>query len=378
MTTRPSFNPAPRHRSNTPRDSAQAQTSQSHSNPHNPPQATSRITRPPASATQTKPSPDSASAAIANRPVRPAKPQRTRKPSRFETPVRDFLTYCKIECGFSPATLAAYAGDIRDLWVELAQLGHSSWQDLTHPLITDHLKNLRNLRNLELSSIARHVATIRVFCRFLHTAGTIEDNPAELLEQPSTWKKLPNVMADQDVQKLLSAPQPNDALYLRDVALLELLYAGGLRASELADMDQDAIHFELGVCRIMGKGNKERLVPIGRPALRAVQRYLDELRPDLEKPASSGRRIFLSRTGQPITRVVVWQVVKRHAKRAGLKDVHPHTLRHSFATQMLAGGADLRVVQELLGHSNINTTQIYTHVDRSRLKEVVQRFHPRP
>lgn len=354
MSHRPSFNPAPRHRNATARNTAQASP------------------RPPRNATATEPT---------RRPTPPKtlrKPAAARKPSRFEAPVRDFLTYCKIECGFAPATLAAYAGDIRDIWVELARIGCTSWADLTHTHITDHLKGLRDERNLELSSIARHVATIRVFCRFMHTAGVLEENPAELLEQPETWKRLPTVMADEQVQKLLSAPQPSDTLYLRDVALLELLYAGGLRASELSDMDASAIHFELGVCRIMGKGNKERLVPIGRPALRAVQRYLDELRPDLEKPGISGERIFLSRTGQPITRVVVWQVVKRHAARVGLKDVHPHTLRHSFATQMLAGGADLRVVQELLGHSNINTTQIYTHVDRSRLKEVVNRFHPRP
>jgi integrase/recombinase XerD len=353
MTQRPSFNPAPRHTTPTLRSAT----------PRNPPPPRAA----PPSPSPARPSPSTAT-----------KPNKTRKPSRFEAPVRDFLTYCKVECGFAPATLAAYAGDIRDLWVELAQLGCTSWLDLDHPHITDHLKHLRDQRGLELASIARHVATIRVFCRFMHTAGVLEDNPAEWLEQPETWKKLPNVMADEQVQKLLSAPQPSDTLYLRDVALLELLYAGGLRASELADMDCSAIHFELGVCRVMGKGNKERLVPIGRPALRAVQRYLDELRPDLEKPAISGERIFLSRTGQPITRVVVWQVVKRHAARVGLKDVHPHTLRHSFATQMLAGGADLRVVQELLGHSSINTTQVYTHVDRSRLKDVVQRFHPRP
>eukprot|EP00752_Nemacystus_decipiens_P014069 g12505.t1 len=352
MTQRPSFNPAPRHQTPTNRLAN--------------PAASSRLPRTqPAQPTTAKP------------PSAP-KPSKARKPSRFEAPVRDFLTYCKVECGFAPATLAAYAGDIRDLWVEIAQLGLATWEDLTHEIITSHLTNLRDQRSLELSTIARHVATIRVFCRFMHTSGTLEDNPAEWLEQPETWSKLPNVMADEQVQQLLSAPQPSDALYLRDVALLELLYAGGLRASELADMDTTAIHFELGVCRILGKGNKERLVPIGRPALRAVQRYLDELRPDLEKPGISGDRIFLSRTGQPITRVVVWQVVKRHAKRAGLKDVHPHTLRHSFATQMLAGGADLRVVQELLGHSSINTTQVYTHVDRSRLKDVVTRFHPRP
>lgn len=353
MSQRPSFNIAPRHASAPPRNS-------------------------PARPRPSLPSSPSAAGRSNPTPAPPLPAPRTRRPSRFEGPVRDFLTYCKIECGFAPATISAYAGDIRDLWVDLAQRECGSWDDLNHELITEHLKMLRDDRGLELSSLARHVATIRVFCRFMETNNLIEDNPAEDLEQPSTWQRLPNVMADETVQKLLAAPQPSDGLYLRDVALLELLYAGGLRASELSDLDTTAVHFELGVCRVMGKGSKERLVPIGRPALRALRRYFDELRPDLEKPGISNDRIFLSRTGQPITRVVVWQVVKRHAKRAGLKDVHPHTLRHSFATQMLAGGADLRVVQELLGHSNIKTTQVYTHVDRSRLKEVVARFHPRP
>lgn len=300
-----------------------------------------------------------------------------RKPSRFAAPVEQFLTYCRVECGFSTATISAYAGDLRDLWVYLAQRGVGGWDGLTHAQISGHLRYLAEDRSLQVSSIARHVATIRVFGRFMESNGILEDNPAELLAQPSTWQKVPGVMADEDVRKLLSAPQPSDGLYLRDVALLEMLYAGGLRASELADMALEHLHLDLGVVRIMGKGNKERMVPIGRPALRAAQRYIDELRPDLEKPAS-GSKVFLSRTGQPITRVVVWQVVKRHAKRAGLKDVHPHTLRHSFATHLLAGGADLRVVQELLGHSNIQTTQVYTHVDKGRLKDVVARFHPRP
>ena len=157
-----------------------------------------------------------------------------------------------------------------------------------------------------------------------------------------------------------------------------MLYAGGLRASELADLDIGAVELRLGTVRVLGKGNKERIVPLGRPALQAVARYLRDQRPSLAREDQVSRRLFLSRTGQPITRVVVWQIVKRHARRAGLRDVHPHTLRHSFATHLLAGGADLRVVQELLGHSNIRTTQVYTHVDRTRLKEVLQRFHPRP
>ncbi|MEX2215875.1 MAG: tyrosine-type recombinase/integrase, partial [Phycisphaeraceae bacterium] len=158
---------------------------------------------------------------------------------------------------------------------------------------------------------------------------------------------------------------------------LELLYAGGLRASEIATLDCDRLHQGLEVARVMGKGSKERIVPIGRPALDAARDYIKELRPKLLKAGKPTNRLLLSRTGSPITRIIVWQVVVKYARRAGMRQVHPHMLRHSFATHLLAGGADLRVVQELLGHSNINTTQIYTHVDRSGLKKVIQKFHPR-
>ncbi len=305
----------------------------------------------------------------------PAEP--TRKPSRFEPPVRDFLIHCKTECGFALATLQAYAADLRDLWVWMATAKHTSWDALSHDRIAEHLKSL-SVKGLESSTVARHCATIRVFCRFLEATDVLETNPAEQLTQPNTASKLPGVMAPEQVEALINAPRPDEPLYLRDVAILEMLYAGGLRASEVSDLDVQSLHPKLGVVRVIGKGNKERVVPIGKPALRAVERYLEELRPSLCRTDTPTARIMLSRRGQPINRVVVWQVVKRHANRAGLKDVHPHTLRHSFATHLLAGGADLRVVQELLGHSNIRTTQVYTHVDRSRLREVLNRCHPRP
>ncbi len=298
-----------------------------------------------------------------------------RPASRFDAPVRDFLTFCKVECGFAPATIAAYAADLRDLWVWMVKQKCRSWEDLDFERITAHLRSLQD-KGLAVSSIARHVATLRVFCRFLKSQEHILEDPAEELSQPSRWKKLPNVLGREEMDRLLAAPDADSALYLRDVALLELLYAGGLRASEAANLAVDGVHRELHVVRVMGKGSKERIVPIGGPALRCLERYLDDLRPDLVKEPTD--KVFLSRTGQPITRVVVWQIVKRHAEKAGLEDVHPHTLRHSFATHLLAGGADLRVVQELLGHSNIATTEVYTHVDRSRLKEVLARFHPRP
>ncbi len=300
-----------------------------------------------------------------------------RSVSAYEGPAREFLAYCKVECGFASATIAAYAGDIRDLWVWMVEHEQRGWGSLTLDLIGQHLRDLQ-AKGHETSTIARHVATIRVFCRFMEQRGFIETNPAEQLTQPRGWQRLPNVMAEDNIKKLLAAPSPDDPFYLRDVALLELMYAGGLRASEVAGLDMDSVKMDLGIVRVMGKGSKERIVPIGRPAIEAVQRYLLDLRPALSKPDHPNDKLFLSRTGHEITRVVVWQIVTRLAKRAGLSDVHPHTLRHSFATHMLAGGADLRVVQELLGHSNIRTTQVYTHVDRSRLSEVISKFHPRP
>ncbi|MCE9592451.1 MAG: tyrosine recombinase [Planctomycetes bacterium] len=296
--------------------------------------------------------------------------------SDLTPPVRDFLSYCRIECGFADATLKAYTADLRELQLWLETRGTRQWGDLNIEVIAAHLRSLDG-RGLAVSSIARHVATIRVFCRYLESTGVVAADPAATLNQPQTWHTLPGVLGQPEIKGLLAAPRPEELLYLRDVALLELLYAGGLRASELAELVTPSLHFDLGIARVMGKGGKERIVPIGKPALAAARRYLDELRPKLARPEKPSDRLLLSRSGAPITRIIVWQVVTKHARRAGLVNVHPHTLRHSFATHMLAGGADLRVVQELLGHSNIKTTQIYTHVDATRLKQVISQFHPR-
>ncbi len=297
--------------------------------------------------------------------------------SALEPAVREFLSYCRIECGFAKATLEAYARDLIDLWRWMQQQKYHQWDDLNLDRIGAHLRHLEG-RGLEVSSIVRHVATIRIFGRFLDARGYSQKNPAELLSRPAAWKRLPNIMGAEQVQKLIEAPRPTDPLYLRDVALLELLYASGLRASEAADLTCDQIHFSLGVAHVIGKGNKERVVPVGKPALDALQEYLNKLRPDLLREDKPTNNVFLSRTGSDLTRVVIWQVVKRHAKRAGLTGIYPHMLRHSFATHLLSGGADLRVVQEMLGHSDITTTQVYTHVDRTRLKQVMNKFHPRP
>lgn len=306
----------------------------------------------------------------------PSPSQASPSPSRFTPPLRDFLSYCRIECGFATATLDAYNRDLIALREDLARRGFSDWSALGHDRIIDHLKRLEK-DGMAVSSIARHVATIRVFCRFLKAQGYLDDDPAERMTQPKLWQRLPDVLSREQMQGLLNAPQPPDPLYLRDRAMLELMYAGGLRASEAAGLTVDAVKPDLGMARVMGKGSKERVVLLGAPALTAVERYLKECRPTLHRAEKPTNALLLSNHGRPIDRVVVWQRVKRAAMLAGLSDVHPHTLRHSFATHLLAGGADLRVVQELLGHSNLKTTQIYTHVDRSRLTEVMKKCHPR-
>jgi len=292
-------------------------------------------------------------------------------------PIRDFISYCRIECGFAEATLRAYAADLRDLWQWLESKGITDWDHLDYNLLTEHLKELSD-KGLATTSVARHVATIRVYCRFLHSREMVRVDAGELLTQPSQWRSLPNYLNREQMGKLLHAPQPGDALYQRDLAILELLYAGGLRATELAELEMGQINYDLQIARVMGKGRKERIVPLGKPAMAANQVYLEELRPQLERPDKPSDRLLLSRTGGPVTRIVIWQIVTKYARRAGMTHVHPHTLRHTFATHLLSGGADLRVVQELLGHSNIRTTQIYTHVDSTRLKSVITRFHPRP
>ena len=316
----------------------------------------------------------------------PSSPRQLRTPAPAEPAVapreplldgaRQFLTYCKVECGFAEATLAAYAADLRDLIQWMQPRGIRTWDLLDLGAITEHVRGL-DTAGLAVASIARHVATLRVFGRFLHANALCVRNFAELLSPPKPWQTLPTTLALPQVKLLLEAADTKDKLFLRDRCLVELLYAGGLRASEVAGLEVPRVHLDLGVARVMGKGSKERIVPIGRPAVDATRAYLAELRPQLLKGDITAGRLLLSRTGRPINRIVVWQIISRLARRAGLRGVHPHTLRHSFATHLLAGGADLRVVQELLGHSNIKTTQIYTHVDRTRLKEVIARFHPR-
>lgn len=322
-------------------------------------------------------------------PSNPA-PPRSRSPSRRDrsstdppdllrcTPPRaEFLQYCRIECGFSDATVSAYAADLRDLMVWMEQLGHDRFESLTAADLRGHIKAL-NESGLALASIARHVATLRVFFRFLEARGHADHNAAELLIQPSNAQTLPDVLSADQIAQMIEAADDGSMLGPRNVCMLELIYGSGLRATEMAELPISSLRLELGVIRVFGKGRKERIVPIGGPGVAATQRYIEQLRPRLVREGAVSDRLLLSRNGRPINRLTVWRIVSRAAARAGLAHVHPHVLRHSFATHLLAGGADLRVVQELLGHDNIRTTQIYTHIDRTRLHEVIQKHHPRP
>jgi integrase/recombinase XerD len=299
-------------------------------------------------------------------------------------PLRDqFLQFIRIECGLLPNSIAAYTRDINLLLADLHARGVAGPRDITPRHLSDHLSSLKTVRGMEGSSVVRHLATIKVFCRWLGARGFVDGNPADLLERPHRWKRLPGVLSPSQLNSLLEAPcaAPDESgppLWMRDRAMLELMYASGLRASEVGAVSLRDYHETLGIVRLTGKGNKQRLVPVGKPARRSLETYVRECRPLLVKPGGRDRgALLLSRSGRPLERVAVWQIVKRWSIAAGLREVHPHMLRHSFATHLLAGGADLRVVQELLGHADIATTQIYTHVDHSRLRSVHKKFHPR-
>jgi integrase/recombinase XerD len=322
-----------------------------------------------------------------------AAPTRRGRPATRETPrvvgdwaaARDrFIAYLRVECGLSRHTLLAYRADLDDLLVDVLRAGASGPARVTPRMLTDHVARLKTARSLSGASVIRHMATIKVFFRWAASNRLVPENPAEILERPTRWKNLPDVISPAQIKRLLDAPAPAESvraealkLALRDRALLELMYASGLRASEAAALQVGDILDAQRCVRVVGKGNKQRLVPVGAPARAALDAYLRDCRPALSAKVPGESRVFLSHTGRPLERVAIWGIVKRHARSAGLDQVHPHTLRHSFATHLLAGGADLRVVQELLGHADIATTQIYTHVDRSRLKSVHAKFHPR-
>lgn len=298
----------------------------------------------------------------------------------FEQPVRDFLAFARVEAGLSPATLEAYARDLADLTSDLEARGVMEPAAVSAEDLATHLRNLARERGMQPSSVARHLATIKVFFRWMDANGRLERDPARVLERPTRWRKLPGVMSPGRMRTLVETPHPEHGrLWLRDRAMLELMYAAGLRASEVGRIRLNEFHEESMLLTVHGKGAKTRIVPIGDPARDWTLKYLEQERPRLARfpDGRDDHRLLLSGGGRPLERVAVWQIVRKYAALAGLEGVYPHILRHSFATHLVRGGADLRVVQELLGHADIGTTQVYTHVDRTHLREVIKTCLPR-
>jgi len=291
--------------------------------------------------------------------------------------VRDFLNYLTIEAGLADNTVLAYGRDMRGFLEYGLSKKVKTLQQIDAPLIQSYVTLLSKQEKAE-TTVKRALAAIRMFLRYCKLVGKSEDDFTSILESPKIWQRLPMVCSSSQVMKLIEAVDPKEPYYYRDKALLELLYATGIRASELANLKVKDINLDIGYLRCFGKGSKERIVPVGKAAIAAVRDYLSLLRPKLAKDYSEDW-LLLSRTARALGRIEIWRLVKKYAGRAGLgKKLSAHTLRHCFATHLLSGGADLRSVQEMLGHVDIATTQIYTHVDQDRLKSIHKQFHPRP
>jgi integrase/recombinase XerD len=291
-----------------------------------------------------------------------------------EPKFRELLGHLAAERGLAENSLHAYRRDLENLNDFLAKR--------TRTLFNADERDFREYLHAQsrggksTRTVARRLAAIRVMLRFFSGEDGRSAKILQQLERPKPEQSLPKILSRAQVNQLIGAPNPKSPLYLRDVAILELLYASGLRASELCDLNIRDLNESVGVVRVFGKGSKERIVPVGGAARAAINQYLAECRPKLAR--TNDEHLFLSRTGKPLDRVALWMLVEKYGRKSGiLREVSPHTLRHCFATHLIGGGADLRVVQELLGHSDISTTQIYTHVDQDRLKAVHKKFHPR-
>ena len=288
-----------------------------------------------------------------------------------------FLDFLSIEKGLSKNTLMAYGRDLRRYLDFLGKRGVMALDSVSREEIMDFLLKEKD-RGLNASSVARELVALRMFHRFMAEEGKVREDVTEALEAPKLWKHLPDCLSVREMESLLKAPNLKKPRGLRDQACLELMYATGMRASEVAGIKIWHLNFESGYVRVIGKGDKERIVPMGTMAMKSVKRYMDQARPKWVKGRPEDA-LFVSRLGKKLSRISIWAILKKYVSASGIrKKVYPHILRHSFATHLLENGADLRVVQELLGHSDISTTQIYTHIEKSRLKGIHSKFHPRP
>jgi integrase/recombinase XerD len=297
-------------------------------------------------------------------------------PAGFADAIDDFLGYVELEKGLARNTAQSYESDLKQASHQLKTLGASSWAKVTAQQLTGWLHWLSDEKFSE-SSQARKLTAIRMLCRYLVRENVREDDPTALLGGPKFRRKLPQTLSAGEMERLLAAPSGGDAYSIRDRAMLELFYSSGLRISELCGLTLPQADLEHGFVRVFGKGSKERVVPLGEKARAALQVYLVSGRPRLVKPRT-GSELFVSERGRAISRKTVWVIVKKSAEKAGLpKSVKPHLLRHSFATHLLGGGADLRSIQEMIGHASFGTTQIYTAVESSRLLAQHAKHHPR-
>ncbi|MDZ7772005.1 MAG: site-specific tyrosine recombinase XerD [Balneolaceae bacterium] len=299
----------------------------------------------------------------------------------FDRELDRYLQFVRLEKGLSDHSVNAYENDLRRYLRFVAQdLRIRDLGGITLQHIEEYLEELSAM-DLSASTIARNVSSIRSFHEFAAVESLAPANPAEMVDLPKKARNLPEVLNPTEIERMLEVPDRESDAGVRDAAIMETLYATGMRVSELTGLQTDNLYFEIGFIRVIGKGNKERLVPVGEIAQGALERYMEGPRPRFmsdKNPAKAKNRVFLNQRGGPLTRMSVWNIVNDAAERAGIKkNVYPHIFRHSFATHLLEGGADLRAVQEMLGHASIITTEIYTHVDRTLLHQVHKEFHPR-
>jgi len=283
--------------------------------------------------------------------------------------VRSFLDYLEVERGVSPNTIEAYRGDLSQY---IRYFSRINILKIDSSLIGKYIAELQK-KGLKNSSISRKLSVIRMFYKFIYLEGKSEYNPLEEISSPRKGRRIPSYLSLREVESLLETPSPDTPLGIRDKAMLEVLYGAGLRISELVNLNVEDVDLRKGWIKVMGKGFRERVLPLGREACQWVRKYLRERELKKEKAP-----LFCNRYGKRISRQACWKIIKKYARKAGITgEISPHTLRHSFATHILSGDADLRAVQELLGHVNITTTQIYTHITQERLKKIYKKFHPR-
>ncbi|MGE6375246.1 site-specific tyrosine recombinase XerD [Peribacillus muralis] len=296
----------------------------------------------------------------------------------MENQIRDFIHFLTIEKGLAKNTLVSYERDLRSYWNYLMEVETiDDWNSARRVNILHFLVHLKD-QGKSSKTVARHIASIRSFHQFLLREKVTDQDPSIHIETPKPERTLPKVLSMEEVEALLEAPKMMDEFGLRDKAMLELMYATGMRVSELISMDVSDVHASMGFVRCVGKGNKERIIPIGQTALGAIEHYLKSARGKLASPKHRTDSLFLNHHGNRLTRQGFWKILKKLVKSAHIeKEITPHTLRHSFATHLLMNGADLRAVQEMLGHADISTTQIYTHITNVRIKDVYSKFHPR-